>query len=352
MPNPLQSAAAIVTTLRNAAAVLDSFVSYHRAIGFAHLFLFFDDPADPDFARARAMDDVTAIAGDDALRTAWRTLPSYPLYSASLDSEVMSRQLLNVEHAMRLARRLGYDWLLNIDSDELFSAPNESAAEHFARLTATPAETVFYLNYEAIPEHEEIGDFFREVDLFKLPHGSVATHLGPAMRQVERSVRQLNPFFHFYTNGKAAVRLSTEGLATAGVHRFRRPSGAIAGTQSLRQFVLHYPCCGFETFWTKYSTLGRFGDKWWGTHDIADAVGTFHLEARDVVMQGDRDAARAFYRERVAVCDPRVAAELIERGLVTRLHFPRDIIARTGLARGQHVSQGSTSCRNPETSNF
>jgi hypothetical protein len=320
--------AAIVTTLRNAGAVLDSFVSYHRAIGFSHLFLFFDDPADPGLERARAKADVTAIACDQALREAWRTLPSYPLHSGTLDSEVMSRQLLNVEHAMRLARQRGYGWLLNIDSDELFFSPQQNVADHFAQLSASPAETVFYLNYEAIPEREEIGDFFREVDLFKLPCGSVQTHLPAVMRQVERSVPQLNPFFHFYTNGKAAVRLGTDGLVTAGVHRFRHLSRPIAGVQSLPQFVLHYPCCGFETFWMKYVTLGRFADKWWGTQDIASAIGTFHLEARDVVMSGDRDAARAFYRERVAVCDPDEARKLIEYGLVTRLHSPREIIAR------------------------
>jgi len=320
--------AAIVTTLRNAGAILDSFVSYHRAIGFSHLFLFFDDPADPALARAREKAGVTAIAHDDALRNAWRTLPSYPLHSGSLDSEVMSRQLLNVEHAMRLARLRGYGWLLNIDIDELFFSPRQTVPDHFAQVSATSAETVIYLNYEAIPERDEIDDYFREVDLFKLPCGSVQTHLAAVMRQAEQSVPQLNPFFHFYTNGKAAVRLGIDGLVTAGVHRFRHQARPIRGVQSLPQFVLHYPCCGFETFWTKYATLGRFADKWWGTHDIASAIGTFHLEARDVVMRGGRDAALVFYRERVAVCDPGVAQKLIEYGLVTRIHSPREIIAR------------------------
>jgi hypothetical protein len=328
LPTSPNQSAVIVTTLRNAGAVLDSFISYHRAIGFSHLFLFFDDPADPDLPRVREKPGVTAIAHDRALRDAWQTLPSYPLYRRSLDSEVMSRQLLNVEHAMRLARHQGDGWLLNIDSDELFFSPQQTVADHFAELSETPAESVFYLNYEAIPEREEIGDFFREADLFKLPYGAVKTHLAARMRQVEQSVPQLKPFFHFYTNGKAAVRLGIEGLATAGVHRFRHLSRPIKDLQSLPQFVLHYPCCGFETFWTKYATLGRFADRWWGTQDIASAIGTFHLDARDVVMHGDREAAHTFYRERVAVCDPNAARKLIEYGLVTRLHSPREIIAR------------------------
>jgi hypothetical protein len=326
LPNSPGSTAAIVTTLRNAGAVLDSFVSYHRAIGFSHVFLFFDDPADPDLARASAMTDVTAIAHDAALRNSWQTLPSYPIYRTSLDSEVMSRQLLNVEHAMRLARRRGHDWLLNIDSDELFFSPDENVAEHFAQLTATPAECVSYLNYEAIPESDEIGDYFREVDLFKLPFGAVRVHLPSVMGRAEQSVPQLRPFFHFYTNGKSAVRLSVDGLSTAGVHAFRRLKGRLASVESKRQFILHYPCCGFDAFWTKYVTLGRFADKWWGAFDIAQAIGSFHLEARDVIAQGGREAALAFYRERLAISDRRQAEQLIGLGLVTRLALPRQII--------------------------
>jgi hypothetical protein len=202
-----------------------------------------DDPDDPDLARAGEGKDVTVVAHDAALRSAWRTLPSYPTYRASLDSEVMSRQLLNVE----------------------------------------------------------------------------------------QSVPQLRPFFRFYHNGKSAVRLSGDGPCTAGVHRFRRAAGAIIAIQSSRQFILHYPCCGFDTFWTKYVALVRFADKWWDAFDIAAAIGSFHLEARDVVMRGDRDAALAFYGERVAITDPPQAERLIELGVAARLASPKQIIAR---ARG------------------
>jgi len=68
--------------------------------------------------------------------------------------------------------------------------------------------------------------------------------------------------------------------------------------------VLHYACCGFDAFWTKYATLGRFADRWWGEHDIASAIGWFHLDARDVVMSGNREDARNFYRERCVLADP------------------------------------------------
>ena len=324
--DPPRSAAAIVTTLRNASAVLDSFVAYHRAIGFAHLFLFFDDPDDPDLPRARDMKDVTAIPHDASLREVWRSSSAYRQYGAFVESEVMARQVLNVECAMRLARERGYKWLLSIDADELFFSPTERVSSHFESLTASTFDTINYLNYEAVPVREDIRDFFREVDLFKPPVRLLRVALGPALRQTERSVPQLRPYFHFYANGKSAVRLSDADLEPFGVHQFRRPTGPTLATSSAEQFVLHYACCGFETFWRKYTTLGRFPDKWFGQYDIAPAIGTFHLEARDVVCGGDRATALAFYRERVALADEGVVEQLTNLGLLARLTQPKQIL--------------------------
>ena len=170
--------AAICTTLRNAGPVLDSFVAYHLAIGFERLYLFFDDPSDPDLPRASLHAAVTAIPNDARLREHWRSLPQYPEQSAFIDSEVMARQVLNTEFAMELARPDGFNWLLHIDADELFYSPLQSAAEHFEQVERQQLETVVYLNYEAIPERDEIGDFFREVDLFKVPPARAWTPSG------------------------------------------------------------------------------------------------------------------------------------------------------------------------------
>jgi hypothetical protein len=273
------------------------------------------------------MSGVTAIACDATLDKIWQTLPGYPQYGETTNTEVMSRQLLNVEHAMQLARARNCSWLLNIDSDELFFSPGASVGEHFAGLAAAPAETVIYPNCEAIPEREDITDYFREVELFKLPLDLVRLRLAPALAHAERTTPALNPFFHFYANGKSAVRLAAADMAPIGVHRFGRGAAPTAAAQSQRQFILHFACCGFDAFWTKYVTLGRFADKWWGKFDIADAIGPFHLDARDAVAAG-RDAALAFYRERVAVSDPDKAGELIRLGLATRLSMPRQIVDR------------------------
>ncbi|HEX5282102.1 MAG TPA: glycosyltransferase family 2 protein [Micropepsaceae bacterium] len=323
--------AAIVTTLRNAGNVLDSFVSYHLSIGFGHLYLFFDDAKDPDLPRMAAYPEVTAIAHDANLRDRWRSLPQYPEQSAFIAREVMARQVLNTELAMEMARADGFAWLLHIDADELFYSPFETAAAHFQSLESQPFETVQYMNYEAVPERDEIGDFFREVDLFKVPPHLNRRKVTPDLVHAVRRMPQLNPnFFNFYASGKSAVRLSAPGMRPTGVHHFMGPQKRWEAGHSNRHFVLHYACCGFENFWTKYVTLGRFADQWWQKYDIEKLVGRFHLEARDVVAAGEREAARAFYRNRVSIQDNQSIDELLSLGVLARFSHPRQILSSIG----------------------
>jgi hypothetical protein len=324
--------AAIVTTLRNAEAVLDSFIAYHLAIGFDHIFLFFDDPADRDLPRAAAHPAITAIPHDSDLRRAWTALPHYCELAEFVDTEVMARQSLNAFVAMDMARDRGLDWLLHIDADELFYSPRETAAAHFAQLQNGPFDSVIYLNHEAVPEQDCIDDFFREVDLFKVLPSS-APHTPEAIRLVSETPQLRPSFYHFYANGKSAVRLSATGMQPSGVHRWMRSDGTMALGQSAQHFILHYACCGFDSFWTKYVTLGRFADKWWNKDDITSAIGPLHVDARDIVASGDREAARAFYRSRIAMSDRGRVSALTDAGVLTRVAHPRAILNSVVPAR-------------------
>jgi hypothetical protein len=320
--------AAIVTTLRNAGTVLDSFIDYHLNIGFGRLYLFFDDAKDADLPRLAAHPAITATAHDASLRNRWRDLPQYREQSAFLDRGVMARQVLNTELAMEMARADGFDWLLHIDADELFYSPFETAAAHFASLENQLFETVQYMNYEAVPERDEIGDFFREVDLFKVPPHLNKRRVTPDLVQAVQRMPQLHPnFFNFYASGKSAVRLSAAGMRPTGVHHFMGPEKRWEAGHSNRHFILHYACCGFENFWTKYMTLGRFADQWWEKYDITKLVGRFHLEARDIVATGEREAARAFYRNRVSIQDDQRINELLALGILARFPHPGQVLA-------------------------
>ena len=313
----------IVTTLRDAGDTIDSFIAWHLGIGFDRLFLFFDDPQDPVLARLATHPQVTAIAHDDALRERWRALPEYAQFGGFTDKEVMARQVLNVGVAMALARDQGLDWLLHIDADELFFSPSHPLPELFA--LSAGLDTVLYPNFEAVPEQDEIRDAFRDVDLFKIAPSLNPGPTTAAGFDLLRATPQLPAdfHFHFYSNGKSAVRLGADKARPLGVHTF---SGASAG-QAPQAYVLHYACCGFDAFWKKYERLGRFSDRWFGRDDIRAGIGALHLDARDVVATGDRAAALEFYRRRIAIVDPARAQALIDHGILMRITDARRMLA-------------------------
>jgi hypothetical protein len=305
--------------------MLDSFIAWHQAIGFERLFLFFDDPNDPDLPRLAAHPAVAAMAHDAALRARWTGMPEYPALEKFTASEVMARQVLNVGVAMEMARTEGLDWLLHIDADELFFPGDRSLADIFA----ADADALRFFNYEAVPEKENITDPFREVDLFKIPPALAPgpfTAEGQALLQSTPQLPQ-GLFFHFYSNGKSAVRLGS-ALRPDGVHRFGGPGAHLA--ESPAAFVLHYACCGFNAFWDKYAALGRFADRWMEKDDIRAAIGPLHLDARDVVATANREAALAFYRGRLMLNDPARIEALISHRVLTRISGPRRTLERLG----------------------
>lgn len=322
----------IVATLREAGGFLDDFIAYHLAVGFSRLYLVFDDPSDRDCVRVEGRPGVEVVVGDDAWRARWRDSPLYAELGASVDQEVMARQLLNASLVADMARRAGFDWLLHIDIDELFHPPGGDARALFEGLRDQPVDVVGFPNMEAVPEHEVVDRPFADVTLFKVPVEEMrwAVSTDPALAEaLRRSPRFSAAFFNLYSNGKSAVRLAAPGLQPFGVHDFDRPDGRARRLRVADAVVLHHACCGLGTFRAKYQLLGRFADRWWNRYDIVAAIGPFHLQARDVVMGGDGRAIADFYRARVAMTDPAEVAFWKERGLLRRLPGPSRLLTAT-----------------------
>jgi hypothetical protein len=328
--------AAIVTTLKQPGPSFDSFLRYHTALGFSHFFLFFDDPIDPSIETARSFSNVSIIKTDARLQSKWKKTKiasTNPGFYQFLESEFKVRQSLNVEIAIQLALKQKLDWVVHIDCDELFYPFHGTAPDHFQSLRDRKLENVIYPNYEAIPEAMDISDYFRQATLFKknfalLPEVS----LNARQRTVIERVPQLpEHLFLFYANGKSAARI-TKSLEPDGGHRFiyrTRGLGRSGSTTRRTEpvisndaVILHYPCCGFGNFWRKYKTLGPFPDRWYNQIEIVEAIGSFHLESRDVVSLNNERAARAFYKQRAVINDKKVIQRLISSGVACRIKEP------------------------------
>ncbi|MEP6701390.1 MAG: glycosyltransferase family 2 protein [Betaproteobacteria bacterium] len=342
---PATTRVALVTTLRGAERVLESFVHYHLGVGFSCLYLFFDDADDPGLAIARRLNDsrIAILVRGAELDAEWRKCIQFGYYAPHVAHEVMARQSLNAEVAVQRALADQIDWLLHIDADELFHCPGQDAPTHFSSLAAQGVERAIYPNFEALCESETVGDFFRDVTLFKFnPNLQPGGRLSAAQQAATDASSKFPPhFFLFYSNGKSAARVRP-GLVPDGVHRFHARQYPRAGQTVVTAptptnervigdcRILHYACCGFDTFLEKYRTLGAFADKWFGNVDIRSSIGAFHLAARDVVATGDREAALHFYRQFVMIDDPVTIETLIRCGLLLRITGPAESLRTRG----------------------
>lgn len=285
----MRTRACLVTTFRNAQGVLDTFISYHLSIGFDHLFLFLDDPEEDVATHRYSEEKVTFIRNDDALKTRWKSTPVYNQYEEFILSEVMARQILNASVAIQLALEAHYDWILHIDMDELFMLQGyDNVSLHFEALDQQGVEVSQYINHEGVPESYEIGNYFEEVTLFKRNMQDLNETQKAVLFSILDSPKS---HFRFYTRGKAAAKLHA-GLLLSGVHSF---AGKLTTHVATPTSILHYPCCGFNHFWSKYKILGNFAEKWFNEEDIAKRLPT-HALSKAIVQTENPELAKNFYK--------------------------------------------------------
>jgi hypothetical protein len=324
--------AAITTTLINGQDVVHSFVKYHLSIGFDHIYLFFDDVNDKSIGLIEKINGVTAIRHDEDLKQLWERTSVFQANKhlhSYIYREAMARQTLNMEVACTMARQNNIDWMVHIDIDELFFSPNESIHRHFRKLERNNVYHWQYMNYEGVPEALDIKNFFRDVTLFKKhPNDFTVTQRIKAKKKFSTP----KGLFNYYNIGKmgAAVRK----IHTPGIHQF----GLNIGKRTLRAdwfwymnkiqtfvnsnlfkkpgepIILHYPVCGFDHFWSKYVTLGKFEDTWFGFQPIFE----FHRNARDVVGTGNREEAKRFFEKHVMIEQERLET-LLRDGFLCRI---------------------------------
>lgn len=344
---------ALVTTLVNAEQTLPSFLQYHLGIGIDHLFLFFDDPNDAMLKQVASSSQITVLVNDENLRSQWRTGRLYEGLQSKEECHDV-RQLFHVEIAIQLARAKGIDWLLHVDVDELFYLSNNDLHDHFAWLDSQNITQITYPNYEAVTERMEIGDYFREVTLFK----KNPMHLSQQAKQWlsawnnpvsnlpenqnqgrDLDLKAINPHFLAYSNGKSAAKVEKD-LLPWGAHQFSLRKGNVYYqkkhvvdlqkiTGSPSPIILHYAECGFEHFWRKYRHLGNLPDYFPGGQKVAQTI-PFRTEARDVVKQNNVHLARSFYERKVLVDDAKTVAQLTEMGVFCRINNPSERITNGG----------------------
>ncbi|CAJ1388515.1 unnamed protein product [Effrenium voratum] len=317
---------ALVSTLRD---VQDQFLlwcEWFRIIGFAHLFLYFDDEecdqASIEAACSTYSADFLSIAlNTPQLREEWASLRTWKQFSVFTEDR-MCRQLLNIAHALKRAARgegpEAVDWMFHLDHDELFLPP-EGLQAHFQHLEDGGCRLCLYQNFEAAPQAHTLTPFL-DVSLFKVPSGRVAkTPLGAAGMNFWAQRTKAGTHFLYYDNGKSAVRVRRNvEIAPTSVHLLYPPEDLeelITKRQAWTNFpkheladmeldwmischdevvagakVLHYPATHYDRLFRKYLHLGNFPAVRFGGELVIPA--SFHLEARDEFLKYDDQESR------------------------------------------------------------
>ena len=234
---------AIVGTFRASLSDTIRYVTYHINTGIDHLFLFFDDPADPAIDTLVEYKKVTCFRCDDEYwsKSGVTVLPS----------DLNQKQIINANVGLRLAREMGIDWITHIDSDELLYA-KEGIATALSRI-APNVEVISFQVLEAVPEQLEYEFMFAEVRLFKRTHRRLNRIFFALAKALGcKSVFYNGEYFRGH-HCKTALRTGAS-VKSMGIHEPVKDDERPFETIKVRHIkLLHYDACAFTTWRKKWS---------------------------------------------------------------------------------------------------
>uniref|UniRef100_A0A1D2A8P6 Glycosyltransferase family 92 protein n=2 Tax=Auxenochlorella protothecoides TaxID=3075 RepID=A0A1D2A8P6_AUXPR len=359
-PNPNGVKIAFCVTTSEPLADLRLWLQYNKAIGVARFYLFVQGRAalPENIAGLQHLPEVTVVPYDDKLKQThatsriWKEQWLAAFFHKPCNHELFVLQSLNMEEAIKLARKDDMDWILHVDTDELMYPAGSPGFSLQEVLGAVPShvDSLVFPNYEALPEREDVLNPFLEVTLFKKNFQHIVSDL---YFKNYVSVAHGNPnYFVTYANGKAAARIHP-GLRPNGAHRWSSYEKSMEEWTSEVAAVLHY-------------TYNRFSDLK-GRRDRCDCAPTEEDAKRCFILPFDRLAflesslrddneLKQFFRDHLLWKQDNVTTDLLHQGLLARLYEPQLLIR--GFLAASATSDGSSavpqlqpspqSSRNPE----
>lgn len=236
--------------------------------------------------------------------------------------ELFVKQSLNMEMAIVMAREVGVDWIIHLDTDELLH-PAGGGEYSLRRLLADvekDVDMVVFPNYESAIERDDISDPFSQVSMFKknYDHVTKETYFG-----LYKEATRGNPnYFLTYGNGKSAARIQ-DHLRPNGAHRWHNYMKTPKEIKLEEAAVLHFT-------YTRFSDLTSRRDRCGCKPTKDDVKRCFMLEfdraAFIIASTSTEDEMRRWYRDRVVWTDRELNLKLMRKGLLTRIYAPMVIV--------------------------
>ena len=287
----------IVSTVRNPHQIND-WLRYHYNFGISKIFLIFDNPYES--FENHFGSKLQIFLNDDNWKKNLKKCPQYESMKYTFDSEVMTRQILNIEYVLKYCINDEISWLIHIDCDEiLYSSKYDDISEVITNLNSE-TNVIKINNFELAPVQNNALNCFRTHVYFK--------------------TRKNGKKFVAYYNGKSGCKVERD-IFPHGVHEFNKNYGLKREVIPENELVvLHYVNCNFIEWKNKYKILGDFKDKWWGNVNIP-----FHLhkKSRDVINTIENDSyLKKIYNSEMLV-NNHVIENLIKEGKITKINKVR-----------------------------
>jgi hypothetical protein len=361
---------AITYTVKNEAKLLPDAIAYHRELGCARIYVFFDGTTDNSRDLVRDIDGV--VCADSIEPRALEDVPPWisqllPRWQESMDV----RKRINTHIAAGLARAEGIEWLINIDPDELLLLNSQEVdaigdPEAFFTSIGGNVDQILAPNLEAVPVGEGTGRPFIDCTLFlrrfpttefvrratsallrRLLHSPMwqawydhwyyrVRFRGALPRLMHDPVTGASipaGYFLGYSNHKAFIRTRTADEFRFNIHRWekihRRPISVKRG------FILHYDLCSAEYFVEKFRQ-----------RQPAMLVKAFYCRymfAR-IARESPFETARRFFLSEICISSPAVIARLLRRNIIVQINCISQRFSRhEGSAQSQRFTASTIS---------
>ncbi len=324
-----------------------AFSAFHLNSGADQLFLFFDDPDDPAIVVLENIPRIRCIRCDEAY---WEVQTrDAPREKLNLNTK-MSK---NSRVAIEMARREGFDWIGQIDVDELIFVPG--GLKHLLGKVPAEVQVVKFPVLEVIPQMEVDLPAFTSLHAFKVAPVTLPSkkhflfrwneylryllhHVGYKMKRhsarLAGSLQAEEFFLKGHEVGKSFAR--TSAPIRIFYSHFPLPEGSQRLMMSVfpKGSLLHYDFpsyCYWKTKWTnkvldheKTSIVERFSPKRMRQFEAFKAI----------FQRGDEIEIELFFRSHFLL-STRDQRRLRKFGLVTEIKLPEELFAIQSVNAGR-----------------
>ncbi len=313
---------AIVSTMSNGVGSLEQrvlpWMQYHVEMGVTHFYVFYDGE-DPKAVEAlSSLPFVTVLTAkpelgaDDEVQTRYAEHMGHKHSYSSSDGSVeksnellMTKQTFAMNEGVRAGHADGMDWLLHIDSDELFVPRAHASIPQSFEAVDAGEPTIRFMNLEAQLEAGDVASPFLQVTLFR-NHQYLTTKESHHYRSTFKQGMN-EAWTYLYTNGKSAARLDDKTAPAAHGPHYWKASGDTDGEVRERwknhisnsSVILHYAYSNPDELVSK---AARSCPQYWGKEvdkaTVRKECFVMDVDARAFMAANKgKEAAKQFFYE-------------------------------------------------------